>query len=135
MRAFRLLLATSLPHDGRRRRSRSVPAAPSTARSKRAARPSAAPVSKATPISSLSQGESGKGAIAYQDGADAPTFVVLNGALMKTGALGNWLHASLPTEPALTLFMRWATVFPVSRAASRNRFLRLPMCERLREGA
>jgi hypothetical protein len=28
---------------------------------------------------------------------------VLNGELMKTGALGNWLDASIPTEPALTL--------------------------------
>ena len=48
-------------------------------------------------------GESGKGAIAYQDGADAPTFVVLNGALVKVGTLGGWLDASIPTEPALTL--------------------------------
>ena len=48
-------------------------------------------------------GQSGKGALAYQDGADAPTFVVLNGALVKVGTLGGWLDASIPAEPALTL--------------------------------
>jgi hypothetical protein len=49
-------------------------------------------------------GQSGKGGIAYQDGADAPTFVVLSGVLVsEVGTLGGWLDASIPAEPALTL--------------------------------
>jgi hypothetical protein len=50
------------------------------------------------------RGQSGKGGIAYQEGADAPTFVILNGVLVsEAGTLGGWLDASIPSEPSLTL--------------------------------
>jgi hypothetical protein len=49
------------------------------------------------------KGPSGRGAIAYQEGAQDPTFVVLNGALIDSGVLGGALDASIPDEPQLTL--------------------------------
>ena len=48
-------------------------------------------------------GASGKGGILYPTGADAPTLVVLDGALVSVGVLGGWLDDSIPTEPSLTL--------------------------------
>lgn len=48
-------------------------------------------------------GKSGKGGVLYQAGADAPTLVVLDGALVSVGVLGGWLDASIPETPYLTL--------------------------------
>ncbi len=49
-------------------------------------------------------GQSGRGGIMYQTGADTPSFVVLDGALVsQVGALGGWLDASVPETPELRI--------------------------------
>jgi hypothetical protein len=48
-------------------------------------------------------GPSGSGALAYQQGSQDPTFVVLNGALLSVGVLGGTLDASIADAPELTV--------------------------------
>jgi hypothetical protein len=48
-------------------------------------------------------GQSGRGKLVYQAGADAPSVVVLDGPLIAIGILGGWLDASIPSEPYLHL--------------------------------